>query len=224
MCLRMERGPHARTNPYLGYSYRFLQGMGEPLLNLPSVVRAFEVLNRDVGIGARSITISTVGEHPGSVPSYRIRHPKLCNALSQPIQITLKVWLRDLVLNRPSNCPDSLKNSKTKTPILTASLSGVPNAITRLAEADVKATLAVSIHAPNQELRKSLIPSAKAYPLEALMEECVRHVAGAAATGNIARLLFCCSLSSRARRSASGAWQGQQQRETWPFIAGIDTA
>jgi 23S rRNA (adenine2503-C2)-methyltransferase len=37
-------------------------GMGEPLLNLPSVLRAHEVLLGDVGIGARHITISTVGK------------------------------------------------------------------------------------------------------------------------------------------------------------------
>jgi len=29
-----------------------------------------------------------------------------------------------------------------------------------------------SLHAPNQELRSQLVPSAKAYPLEALMEDC----------------------------------------------------
>lgn len=36
-------------------------GMGEPLLNLPNVLRAHEVLNKGLGIGARHITISTVG-------------------------------------------------------------------------------------------------------------------------------------------------------------------
>ena len=36
-------------------------GMGEPLLNLPSVLRAHEALNTDLGIGSRKITISTVG-------------------------------------------------------------------------------------------------------------------------------------------------------------------
>lgn len=51
--------------------------------------------------------------------------------------------------------------------------SGVPNAITRLANEDLKATLAVSLHAPTQALRETLVPSAKAYPLEALMAECV---------------------------------------------------
>ena len=70
-------------------------GMGEPLLNLPSVLRAHAALTRDLGIGARRITVSTVG---------------------------------------------------------------VPNAIARLAAADLQSTLAVSIHAANQQLREQLIP------------------------------------------------------------------
>lgn len=36
-------------------------GMGEPMLNVPNVLRAHEVLNSEIGIGARHITISTVG-------------------------------------------------------------------------------------------------------------------------------------------------------------------
>ncbi|MFW6359815.1 MAG: 23S rRNA (adenine(2503)-C(2))-methyltransferase RlmN [Chroococcales cyanobacterium] len=36
-------------------------GMGEPLLNLKEVVAAVHSLNKDVGIGQRSLTISTVG-------------------------------------------------------------------------------------------------------------------------------------------------------------------
>ncbi len=51
----------------------------------------------------------------------------------------------------------------------------MPNAITRLAQAQLKSTLAVSIHAPNQGLREQIIPSAKAYPIEALMEECAEY-------------------------------------------------
>ncbi|MEW5302748.1 MAG: hypothetical protein WDW38_004141 [Sanguina aurantia] len=85
-------------------------GMGEPLLNLPVVVKACKLINQQLGIGARYLTVSTVG---------------------------------------------------------------VPNAITRLANEDLKATLAVSLHAPSQALRETLVPSAKAYPLEALMAECV---------------------------------------------------
>jgi 23S rRNA (adenine2503-C2)-methyltransferase len=35
---------------------------GEPLLSLPSVVKAYHLLNQQVGIGGRFITISTVGQ------------------------------------------------------------------------------------------------------------------------------------------------------------------
>lgn len=84
-------------------------GMGEPLLNLPAVLAAHRCLNRDLSIGQRQMTISTVG---------------------------------------------------------------VPNTIQRLAQAKLQSTLAVSLHAPNQRLREQLVPSAKAYPLEALLQDC----------------------------------------------------
>ena len=89
-------------------------GMGEPLLNLPNVLAAFRAINEDVGIGARSVTISTVG---------------------------------------------------------------VPNTLDRMAQEELQLTLAVSLHAPNQQLRESLVPSAKAYPLPALLEDCKRYFA-----------------------------------------------
>ena len=53
---------------------------------------------------------------------------------------------------------------------------GVPNAIGMLARAltdpPLQLTLAVSIHAPNQAVRQKIIPSAKAYPLDALLQDC----------------------------------------------------
>jgi hypothetical protein len=70
-------------------------GMGEPLLNLPSVMRAHTMLNENLGVGQRHITISTVG---------------------------------------------------------------VPNAIMKLASHNLQSTLAISIHAPNQQLREQLVP------------------------------------------------------------------
>lgn len=70
-------------------------GMGEPLLNLPSVLRAHTMLNENLGVGQRHITISTVG---------------------------------------------------------------VPNAIMKLASHQLQSTLAISIHAPNQQLREQLVP------------------------------------------------------------------
>lgn len=38
-------------------------GMGEPLLNLPVVVKACKLINTQLGIGARYLTVSTVGEY-----------------------------------------------------------------------------------------------------------------------------------------------------------------
>ncbi|QHV01108.1 23S rRNA (adenine(2503)-C(2))-methyltransferase RlmN [Synechocystis sp. CACIAM 05] len=88
-------------------------GMGEPLLNLPQVVKAVECLNQVVGIGQRALTISTVG---------------------------------------------------------------LPGKIRQLADRHLQVTFAVSLHAPNQTLRQSLIPSAKHYPLEQLLADCRAYV------------------------------------------------
>ncbi|MDX2242130.1 MAG: 23S rRNA (adenine(2503)-C(2))-methyltransferase RlmN [Leptolyngbyaceae cyanobacterium bins.302] len=88
-------------------------GMGEPLLNTESVAAAVRCLNQDIGIGQRSITVSTVG---------------------------------------------------------------IPGRIRRFAEHQFQVTLAVSLHASNQALREKLIPSAHAYPLETLLDECREYV------------------------------------------------
>ena len=57
----------------------------------------------------------------------------------------------------------------------TISTVGVPNALSRLAAHALQATLAVSLHAPDQALREKLVPSASAYPIEALLEDCRRY-------------------------------------------------
>ena len=88
-------------------------GMGEPLLNINEVVGAVKSINEDVGIGQRSLTISTVG---------------------------------------------------------------LPGKIRQLAAYKLQATLAVSLHASNQKLREQLIPSAKHYHLNALLDECREYV------------------------------------------------
>eukprot|EP00850_Spirogloea_muscicola_P002263 SM000008S22352 [mRNA] locus=s8:1203573:1214035:+ [translate_table: standard] len=84
-------------------------GMGEPLMNMSAVLRAVHSINKDVGIGARMMTISTVG---------------------------------------------------------------VPNTIKRLAQHNLQSTLAISLHAPTQQLREQIVPSAKIYPLEVLLQDC----------------------------------------------------
>ena len=63
---------------------------------------------------------------------------------------------------------------------ITVSTVGVPNTLPQLAELAMQRlgraqfTLAVSLHAPNQALREELIPTARAYPFDALLEDC-RH-------------------------------------------------
>ncbi len=94
-------------------SHIVFMGMGEPLLNFENLVGAIAVLNRDLGIGQRHITVSTVG---------------------------------------------------------------VPERIPQLAAHHLQVTLAVSLHAPNPELRAQLIPSARVYPLDRLMADCREYV------------------------------------------------
>jgi 23S rRNA (adenine2503-C2)-methyltransferase len=88
-------------------------GMGEPLLNIENVLGALQSFNEDIGIGKRSMTISTVG---------------------------------------------------------------IPGQIRRLAEQQLQSTLAVSLHASNQAVRETLIPSARQYPIKALLAECRDYV------------------------------------------------
>ena len=82
-------------------------GMGEPLMNRDAVMPSLTLLNGAYGLGARRITVSTVGIVPG---------------------------------------------------------------ILELAERPEQFRLAVSLHAPNEELRAELIPIEKKYPLPRLIE------------------------------------------------------
>jgi 23S rRNA (adenine2503-C2)-methyltransferase len=83
-------------------------GLGEPLINYKSVLKAIRIINAPWGlnIGARNITISTVG---------------------------------------------------------------LPRQIRKLADEGLQINLAISLHAPSDELRRELIPWAKKVPLEELI-------------------------------------------------------
>ncbi len=89
-------------------------GMGEPFANYDNVLAAVRRIVHDVGIGARRVTISTVGVVPG---------------------------------------------------------------IRRLSVEPLQVNLAVSLHAANDELRTSLVPLGRRYPLEALTTACADYVA-----------------------------------------------
>ncbi len=60
--------------------------------------------------------------------------------------------------------------------MITISTVGIPGRIRRLADYQLQATLAVSLHASNQQVRQHLVPSARQYPLEALLAECREYV------------------------------------------------
>ena len=66
---------------------------------------------------------------------------------------------------------------------ITVSTVGVPRTLPKLAELAMQRlgraqfTLAVSLHAPNQQLREELIPTAHAYPFDALLEDCRHYLA-----------------------------------------------
>jgi len=59
-----------------------LMGMGEPMANFKAVWAAVESMNRDLGLGARHLTISTVGVVPGIV-----------SLAAKPLQVNLAVSL-----------------------------------------------------------------------------------------------------------------------------------
>ncbi|MDT8368035.1 MAG: 23S rRNA (adenine(2503)-C(2))-methyltransferase RlmN [Longimicrobiales bacterium] len=97
----------AAANRYGAISNIVYMGMGEPLANRDAVFTSLTLLNHGYDVGARRITVSTVGVVPG---------------------------------------------------------------IDALAERPEQFGLAVSLHAPDEELRRELIPLEKRWPLPVLME------------------------------------------------------
>ena len=59
---------------------------------------------------------------------------------------------------------------------VTISTVGIIPGIQKLIDDGVELMLAVSLHAPNQELREELIPFAKIYKLDALLEVLDRYI------------------------------------------------
>jgi 23S rRNA (adenine2503-C2)-methyltransferase len=96
-----------RENGYGEITNLVYMGMGEPLMNRRAVLPSLHILNRGYGVGARRITVSTVGVVPG---------------------------------------------------------------ILEMAAMPEQFRLAVSLHAPNSELRSQLIPLERKHPLPELLE------------------------------------------------------
>lgn len=60
---------------------------------------------------------------------------------------------------------------------MSISTCGVVEGINKLAEEALQVNLAISLHAPNDELREKIMPIAKAYPLAVLFESIDRYIA-----------------------------------------------
>jgi 23S rRNA (adenine2503-C2)-methyltransferase len=100
-------------------------GMGEPLLNYEATVKAIQLLNSEMGIAMRHLTVSTVGFVPG---------------------------------------------------------------IYRLAQEKMQVTLAVSLHAPTDDLRRKLIPGMKKWSIAEIMDACNEYLKQ---TGRRVTLEYC---------------------------------
>lgn len=72
------------------------------------------------------------------------------------------------ILNAPWGCGIGARK-------ITVSTVGLPAAIERLATFDIPVTLALSLHAPNDELRKQLIPWAKFSSIEDILKACATY-------------------------------------------------
>jgi 23S rRNA (adenine2503-C2)-methyltransferase len=81
----------------------------------------------------------------------------------------------DAVLNSMRIMLDDFAYGMSKRRV-TLSTSGVVPKIDQLAQ-DIDVALAISLHAPNDELRNELVPINKKYPLEQLIAACQRYIA-----------------------------------------------
>ena len=119
-------------------------GMGEPLLNLPSVLRAHEVLNKDLGIGGWKGT--------------RVTRATSCTAGGLLVAAAFGARRVGAAPPAAAGPPPSMPHLHAWAPSLAAagarhitiSTVGVPNAILRMGRLALQSTLAVSIHAPTQ--------------------------------------------------------------------------
>lgn len=109
----MREAAAQTANPTRRIDHVTFMGMGEPLLNYKATVKALRLLNSELGIAARHLTVSTVGYVPG---------------------------------------------------------------IRRLSREELQLTLAVSLHAPTDDLRRRLIPGMTRWSIAEIMDACDAYV------------------------------------------------
>lgn len=123
-------------------SHVVFMGMGEPLLNLPEVMPAVRSLNKDVGIGMRSLTLSTVGI-PGKIRRLAQEKAQFTLAVSlhasnQPLRVQLIPSARKYSLTELLNeCRDYVETTGRRVTfeyILLAGVNDLPQQATELAQ------------------------------------------------------------------------------------------
>ena len=93
---------------------------------------------------------------------------------------------------------------------VTLSTSGVVPMIDRLRE-DCPVALAVSLHAPNDALRDDLVPLNRKYPIDELLDACVRYLRCRAARLHHLRILHA-RRRQRPARARARSWCALVQR------------
>jgi 23S rRNA (adenine2503-C2)-methyltransferase len=137
-------------------------------LNCTFCSTATQGFNRNLSAAEIIGQVWTAARHLGNVPH---KQRKLTNVVMMGMGEPLMNF--DNVVRAMSVMRDDLGYGLANKRV-TLSTAGVVPMIDRLAqESDV--SLAVSLHAPNDELRSQLVPLNKKYPIEALMDACVRY-------------------------------------------------
>ncbi|MGB6364362.1 MAG: 23S rRNA (adenine(2503)-C(2))-methyltransferase RlmN [Thermoanaerobaculia bacterium] len=120
----------------------------------------------------RNLTVGEVVEQAVVVAAWlRSRQERLSHVVFMGMGEPLANYEVTVEAVRRLNAPWGLGISQRR---ITVSTVGLPKQIERLAEEDLQITLALSLHAPNEELRRQLIPWARGVPLSRLLEAC-RH-------------------------------------------------
>ena len=137
-------------------------------LNCTFCSTATQGFNRNLSTAEIIGQVWVAARHLGNVPH---KQRKLTNVVMMGMGEPLMNF--DNVVRAMSVMRDDLGYGLANKRV-TVSTAGVVPMIDRLAvESDV--SLAVSLHAPNDELRSQLVPLNRKYPIEALMDACVRY-------------------------------------------------
>ena len=124
-------------------------GMGEPLLNIPSVMMAQDFINKVYLPPCAAFMIepyvhNTVGG-TSNLGKYMSFPYSICYFV---VPQTLNIGARHI----------------------TISTVGVPNALSKLAQYSTQCTLAISLHAPTQEARESIVPRLYLFPVHSQLK------------------------------------------------------